>query len=97
MDDYFREIVKDLTIEDIALLNTIHDQDAVSKQKSIKVSHVMTLCDTTEAKYRKMVDKLVSLKFIVLNKDYKEHGLFISDYGINALTNTLENMEVVGR
>jgi hypothetical protein len=84
--------VNGLTIDDTILLGILQDKDAISKQKSIKVSVVLKESEYTEAKFRKSIDRLTALQFIVLNKDYKEHGVFISEYGVVALKNTLETM-----
>lgn len=92
MDQYFRCVVNGLTIDDTILLGILQDKDAISKQKSIKVSVVLKESEYTEAKFRKSIDRLTALQFIVLNKDYKEHGVFISEYGVVALKNTLETM-----
>lgn len=92
MDQYFRCVVSGLTIDDTMLLGILQDKDAISKQKSIKVSVVLKESEYTEAKFRKSIDRLTALQFITLNKDYKEHGVFISEYGVIALKNTLETM-----
>lgn len=93
MDQYFRDVVSSLTIEDIMILGILQDQDAISKQKSIKTTTILKISESTEAKFRKSMDRLTALQFVISNKDYKEHGLFISEYGVNALKNILETME----
>lgn len=93
MDDYLNEIISNLTIEDINLLGILQAEDASTKQKSIRLQSVFAKCETTEAKFRKLIDKLSALKFVTINKDYKEHRLFISDYGVIALNNILQTME----
>ena len=92
VDQYFRCVVSGLTIDDTMILGILQDKDAISKQKSIKVSVVLKDSEYTEAKFRKSIDRLTALQFIILNKDYKEHGVFISEYGIIALRNTIETM-----
>lgn len=92
MDQYFNEVVKSLTIEDTMILGVLKDNEATSKQRSIKVNMVQKMSESTEAKFRKSIDRLTALQFVVPNKDYKEHGLFISHYGLHALQNILTNM-----
>ena len=92
MDGYFEEVINSLTVKEIFLLNILHEHNALSKQKSIKVQTIFEMNETTEAKFRKMVDRLSALQFIIVNKDYKEHNMHISHYGISALTNMLETM-----
>lgn len=92
MDQYFSDVVHSLTLEDISILGILHDQEATSKQKSIKTTTILKMSDSTEAKFRKSTDRLTALQFVISNKDYKEHGLFISEYGVQALKNILETM-----
>lgn len=93
MEEYFHHILKSLTIEDVSILGILYDEDANSKVKAIKSPLLYGRSDTSEAKYRKVIGRLTSLNFIEINSDYKEHSLFITEYGKKALELTIENMK----
>lgn len=93
MEKYFQHVIESLTMEDVYLLGILQDYDAVSKQKSIKNSKVLELSNNSEAKYRKTIDRLSALQFVVLVKDYKEHTIYISEYGTLALSEVIKSME----
>lgn len=93
MEQYFAAVVETLSIEDSTILGILHDDDANSKVKAIKVNDLWQKSGLSEAKFRKVMDRLTALRFIVFVKDYKEHSIFISDYGVEALESILKTME----
>lgn len=93
METYFNAVVSNLTIEDSMLLGILLSNDATSKVKAMRGQAVFEKSASTEAKYRKMMDRLVALQFIIVVKDFKEHTLYISEFGVAALNDLLETMK----
>jgi predicted MarR family transcription regulator len=97
LENYFEHIMKSLTIEDVGILHILLEEDATAKVKSLRNVSLYERSQTTEAKYRKILNRLIATSFIETNTDYKEHSIFITEFGINAFEQTLENMKGSGQ
>lgn len=93
MHEYFSSVVKSLSIEDVDILGRLISNDATSKAKAIKNSNLFKESDTSEAIYRKVMTRLLTLLMIETNTQFKEHKFYITPFGIEAFYNTIDTMK----
>lgn len=91
--EYFDLVVKSLTLEDSHVLGILYEQDATAKVKAMISKNVSLQGNLSEAKFRKIVGRLQALIFVNINSDYKEHSMYITEYGLKALHQILDTMK----
>lgn len=89
-NDYLEHIIRQLTIEEIAILGILHENDATAAFKSIRRTTVFTESELTEANFRKTIGKLTATCLIEMVTGNKEHKMYLTDYGQLALQKSLE-------
>lgn len=94
MENYFENLVSNLTIEDMVILGFLYDNDSDSAYKSIKRSIVKQETELSVSTFKKALLRLEAIKFIDIDKHSKEHKIFITDYGQTALSKQIEREEV---
>lgn len=85
MDTYFNDIVSSLSIDDLRILGILSDHEAEIKFKAIKKGTLSEYSKLSDAKLRKSLYRLEIAKFIEIVKDQKEHSVFITSIGQDAL------------
>lgn len=84
-DDYFTNIVSNLSSDDFEILGILFEMNATSSFKSVGNQTVFKQSKLTESKYRNAINRLIALDFIShARKLSKENFLFISPYGCAA-------------
>jgi predicted transcriptional regulator len=91
--EYFEHVIKSVTLEDSNVLGILYEQDATAKVKAMIGKNVLKQSGLSEAKFRKVIGRLEALTFVNINSDYKEHSIFITDYGLQALNRILDTMK----
>nr|WP_156736402.1 hypothetical protein [Mycobacterium sp. E3298] len=95
MEQYFNDVVESLTIEDIQLLSILFDNDATAAFKSLKSKDVLQITGYSEAVYRRVLNRLTANKFVGVISLNKQHGLYISGYGVSAISKSLSEVSVI--
>lgn len=91
---YFDTITSKLTLDDMNVLGILYDNDATAKFKSMTNKNVIEQTQLTHAKYRKAINRLDALHFIETVIGGKEHGLYVSEFGIAAINKNLEGVDI---
>lgn len=92
MEQYFSDVVKDLSIDDMALLGTLHDKEATASFKALLNNEALNASGLSEATFRKVLYRLVANKFISIVAQKRQHSVYITQYGLAALTTTLKGV-----
>jgi len=96
MEQYFDDVVTSLSVDDLSFLGTLFENDATAGYKSIKTNTLQEYTGLTEATYRKVMYRLVANKFINLVALNRQHSLYISQYGLQALSKSIPSLKGVG-
>ncbi|MCA1025693.1 hypothetical protein LCM23_06285 [Cytobacillus kochii] len=83
--NYFNSIVQSLTITDLKILGILHDQNIDVKFKAVKKKKLKEESLLSESNFRKSLYRLDAMQFIELVTGEKDHRVFISDIGKEAL------------
>ncbi|MCA1233343.1 hypothetical protein LBW83_17170 [Bacillus velezensis] len=94
MDTYFDSVIDNLTRNDLYILGLLSDEGVDLKFKSIRKKTIQEKTQLTDATFRKSIDRLEALQFINIVKNSKEHTVFITQYGQEALRYQLEGERV---
>lgn len=92
MDDYFKDVVSSLSIDDMNILGILYDNEALATFKAINGNEVFETSGLSEATYRKIIYRLIANKFVEAVTLKRQHSLFITQYGATALKTSLEGM-----
>lgn len=92
MESYFKDVVSSLTIDDMKILGVLYDKEADVGFKAIVNSEVVTASGLSEATYRRIVYRLVANKFIEIINVKKQNALYITQYGVNAILQSVEGV-----
>lgn len=92
MEQYFYDVVSSLSIEDMNVLGVLYDNDATATFKSMMTTQVSEGSGLSEATYRKIIYRLIGNKFIQVVTLKRQHSMFITQYGIQALKTSLKEM-----
>jgi len=84
-DNYFSEVIKKLTIDDISILAILHDDDATEVFKAMKASQVLKASEMTEAVFRKVIVRLEATRFIEKTTSSRHTSIYITEFGRSAL------------
>jgi DNA-binding MarR family transcriptional regulator len=90
MEQYFKDVVSDLSIDDMNFLGALYDNDATAGFKAMTHNEVMGKCGLTIADFRKVVYRLVANKFISTVPNKRQHSVYLTHYGIAALRTNIE-------
>ncbi len=87
MSDYFEEVMRKLTIEDVSILGWLFQNEANAVFKAIKKSSIADEFEYSTANFRKTLNKLEAIHFIGTVTGGKEHKLYLTEYTVNRLYN----------
>ncbi|PGQ88324.1 hypothetical protein [Priestia megaterium] len=85
MSDYFEEVMRKLTIEDVGILGWLFHNEATAVFKAIKKSNVADAVNYSTASFRKTLSKLEAIHFVGTVTGAKEHKLYLTEYGQQAV------------
>jgi folylpolyglutamate synthase/dihydropteroate synthase len=92
LNNYLEHIINQLTIEEVAVLGILKDQDATAVFKSLRRSQLYECSDMSVATFRKTIDKLKATSLVDLVTARKEHKVYLTTYGIQALEKSLQGV-----
>ncbi|TVY09943.1 hypothetical protein [Paenibacillus cremeus] len=92
MEQYFKDVVGELSIDDMNFLGVLYDNDATAGFKAMTHSVVMDKVGLSEATFRKVVYRLVANKFISTVPNKRQHSVYLTHYGIAALKINVEGV-----
>ena len=93
MSDYFKHVIKQLEFEDVRILGYLLDNDATAAFKAVKRSDVSKASEMAEATFRKTISKLIATHLIKTVTGGKEHKIYLTVYGDQAIRESLEGMD----
>ncbi len=85
MDIYFTTLIDRLTINEIELLNFLTSNEATNRFSATTKKHLLIESKLSEAKFRKSINRLEALNFIEIVSGNREHLIFVTEYGQNAI------------
>lgn len=85
MDSYFTSIVNRLTLDDIQVLNTLSKQESTNRFSARTKKEILDKSELSEAMFRKCINRLDAIHFIEICTGNKEHLVYITDYGLQAI------------
>jgi hypothetical protein len=94
IDNYFDYVVNNLTIEDMEVLGIIYDEGADASFKALKNQELYERSGFTTATYRRITARLNANKFIETVSIQKHHAFYITQFGIEAVHKSLEEVGV---
>ena len=93
MSNYFDHVIKQLELEGMTILGFLLDNDATAAFKAVKRGDVSKASDMTEATFRKTISKLIATHLIETVTGGKEHKIYLTIYGDQAIRKSLEGMD----
>jgi RIO-like serine/threonine protein kinase len=93
MEKYTDYIVASLTANDMKILAVLETLEANATFKSITRNMLKERSELTDFKFRKSLNRLEALMFIVVLKDGKAHRVYVTEFGEVALNKNLEEDE----
>jgi len=98
MGDYFEEVMRKLTIEDVGVLGWLFQNEANAVFKAVKKRSVAEGVNYSTSNFRKTLSKLEAIHFVGTVTGAKEHKLYLTEYGQQAVQQGIlqgeENEEV---
>lgn len=85
MDRYFQSIVDRLTLDEIELMNYLSKGESNSRLSAKMKRDVFEESKLSEAKFRKIINRLEAMNFIEIVVGSKDHFIFVNEYGQNAI------------
>jgi len=85
MDNYFLSLTDRLTIDEIELLNSLTSSESINRFSAKTKKELFSQSNLTEAKFRKILYRLEALNFISIVAGSREHLIFVTEYGQNAI------------
>jgi DNA-binding MarR family transcriptional regulator len=85
MDNYFLLITERLSLEEIEILNILTSHESTNRFTAKTKKSLFTDSGLTEAKFRKIIYRLEALNFIEIVSGSREHLIFVTEYGQNAI------------
>lgn len=95
MEQYFEEVVRSISSDDVTVMKTLHETDATTSYKSVITGEVFKNSGLSAATYRKVIHRLIGnlfVKVVVLNR---QHTLFLTEYGVQGLKRATHKKEDV--
>lgn len=85
MDSYFLSLTDRLSMDEIELLNQLTSSESTNRFSAKTKKELSTHSKLTEAKFRKILQRLEALRFIEVCAGNREHLIFVTEYGQNAI------------
>jgi DNA-binding MarR family transcriptional regulator len=93
--NYFKSIVESLNQEDLIVLNELYSNDATSNYKSYPKQLLNDHSKLSTSIFRKTICRLEAMGFIFTSFTKKNHMLFLSDFGLMAINEIINENEGV--
>lgn len=93
MDSYFTLLVNRLTLDDIEVLNTLIKHESTNRFSARTKKEILEMSELSEARFRKTISRLDANYFIDICTGNKDHLLYITEYGIQAIQYIYERVE----
>ncbi|OZB98122.1 hypothetical protein [Paenibacillus sp. XY044] len=90
MERYFEYVLSSLTIDDVYVLGALHEAEATTGFKAVSNSELQKTVSFTEATYRRTINRLCANKLIETINVKKQNLLYLTEYGVAAVTKSLE-------
>lgn len=94
MDAFFKELVSNLTIDDMLVLSYLSDNQINTLYKSVTRHEIQEGTNLSTSMLRKTLLKLETLCFVRIDIGSKKYKMFITRYGQTALQMQIEKEEV---
>lgn len=94
MDRYFLSLTERLSLEEIEILNSLTSNEASNRFSARTKKEVQEESKLSEAKFRKILYRLEAMNFIEIVSGSKEHLMFVTEYGQNAIHSIYERRNV---
>lgn len=85
MDSYFLSLTDRLTIDEIDMLNKLSSTDSTNRFSAKTKKELLEHTWLTESKFRKIIYRLEALNFIEIVAGSREHLIYVTEYGLNAI------------
>lgn len=85
MDNYFLSVVEKLELNELELLNTLTRSESTNRFSAVTKKCLFEKMNQTEAKFRKVLYRLEAMNLIEVVAGNKEHSIFVTEYGQNAI------------
>ncbi|QDX94372.1 hypothetical protein EEL30_20040 [Brevibacillus laterosporus] len=85
MNEYYSEVIKSLTFNDLQVLSFLSDEDAIASFKAKKNKKICEHTNLTEAMLRTSITRLLACRLIDVVSGFKEKAYYLSKYGITAI------------
>lgn len=85
MDHYFLSLIERLSLHEIEILNRLTSSESINRFSAKTKKELFTESGLSEAKFRKTLYRLEALNFIEIVAGSKEHLVFVTEYGQNAI------------
>jgi predicted transcriptional regulator len=92
MEQYFHDVVSSLSMDEMRVLGILFDNEATVTFKAMATNSVVEQGGLSEALYRKIMYRLSANKLIQVVPVKRQHSMIITQYGIEALKNSLKEM-----
>lgn len=92
MESYFKHIISRLTFNEISILGILADNDATASFKALKKKTLYKESNLTEANFRKYIYRLDAINFIEAVTGNKEHMYYITNFGLDAIDQSLQGV-----
>ena len=83
--NYFSEIIDGLKQEDLLILNELYTNESTCSYKSITKQTLAQSVELSTAIFRKILGRLETLKLINITTGSKNHSVYLTDYGMEAI------------
>lgn len=91
---YFETIVDKLSLEEIELINALTKDSAVNRFSALKKKELFDSLNITETSFRKSILRLEALNFIEISAGNRNHYVYVTDFGQQAIQNIAERGNV---
>jgi len=92
LENYFDAVVGSLTIDDMYVLGTLHENDATAGFKAMPNTEIFRIVKFTEATYRRTINRLCANKLIETIGVSKQNLFYLTEFGRAAVTKTFERV-----
>ncbi|MWV44855.1 hypothetical protein GRF59_14635 [Paenibacillus sp. HJL G12] len=92
MENYFEYVLSSLTIDDVFILGALQEAEATAGFKAVSNADLQKTVAFTEATYRRTINRLCANKFVETINVKKQNLLYLTEYGIAAVTKSLERV-----
>lgn len=92
MTNYFQEVTKSLTLNDMNVLAVLYDSEANASYKAMKNVELLEKTRLSEANYRKIIYRLAANKFVEIVNHQKFKTIYITTFGIEAIHTVLKGV-----